>query len=106
MSLLKKIIPFIINRYFLAGVGFIIWMIFFDQRDFFLQRERAAELKKLEDAKKYYQDEISNTQDQLNNLQNNPASVEKYARERYLLRREGEAVYLFEDTLATKKNND
>ncbi|MEY4058302.1 MAG: hypothetical protein RLZ50_1514, partial [Bacteroidota bacterium] len=55
--------------------------------------------------KKYYQNEIEKTKKQLNNLQNNPASVEKYARERYLLRREGEEVYLFEDTMPapTKK---
>jgi cell division protein FtsB len=38
----------------------------------------------------------------LNNLQSNPGAVEKYARERYLLRREGEEVYLFEDTFAKK----
>jgi cell division protein FtsB len=37
----------------------------------------------------------------LNNIQNNKSAIEKYARERYLLRREGEEVYLFEDTLHT-----
>ena len=99
MQFLKKITPFIANRYFMVALGFFVWMLFFDQRDFFKQRERAAELKKVEAAKKYYQDEIAKTKKQLNNLQNNPASVEKYARERYLLRREGEEVYLFEDTM-------
>jgi len=72
--------------------------VIFDQRDFFLQRERKAELEKLEAAKKYYQDEIDLTKKQLENLQSNPAAVEKYARERYLLRRDGEEVYLFEDS--------
>ncbi len=99
MKLLKKILPFVANRYFIVTFGFIVWMLFFDQRDFFQQRERAAELKKLEDAKKYYQKEIELTQKQLDNIQNNKAAIEKYARERYLLRREGEEVYLFEDTL-------
>ncbi len=92
------------NRYFLVFTGFVVWMLFFDQRDFFQQKERRAELNKLEAAKKYYQDEIDQTKKQLNNLQNNPAAIEKYARERYLLRREGEEVFLFEDTTpATKK---
>ena len=78
-------------------------VIFWPKR-FFQQRERATELKKVEDAKKYYQKEIERTQKQLDNIQNNKAAIEKYARERYLLRREGEEVYLFEDTLhpATK----
>lgn len=99
MQFLKKITPFIANRYFVVAAVFVVWMLFFDQRDFFQQRERTAELKKVEAAKKYYQEEIEKTKQQLNNLQNNPTSVEKYARERYLLRREGEEVYLFEDTM-------
>lgn len=106
MQFLKKIIPFIANRYFLVAVGFFVWMLFFDQRDFFQQNQRSVELKKVEAAKKYYQDEIEKTKKQLNNLQNNPASVEKYARERYLLRREGEEVYLFEDTMPAQAKND
>ncbi len=102
MQAIKKLIPFLANRYFIAILAFVVWMLFFDQRDFFTQRDRAAELNKLEDAKAYYQKEISTTQEQLNNLQSNPGAVEKYARERYLLRREGEEVYLFEDTLAAR----
>lgn len=100
MQAIKKIIPFVANRYFIAILAFIVWMLFFDQRDFFTQRDRAAELDKLEQAKAYYQKEIATTKEQLNNLQSNPGAVEKYARERYLLRREGEEVYLFEDTIA------
>ncbi|MEY4051168.1 MAG: septum formation initiator family protein [Chitinophagia bacterium] len=101
MQFIKKIIPYVANRYFIVSFGFVVWMLFFDQRDFFQQRERAAELKKVEDAKKYYQKEIESTQKQLDNIQNNKAAIEKYARERYLLRREGEELYLFEDTLHT-----
>jgi cell division protein FtsB len=101
MQALKKLIPFVANRYFVACLAFVLWILFFDQRNFFLQRDRAAELEKLGQAKGYYEKEILTTQEQLNNLQNNPGAVEKYARERYLLRREGEEVYLFEDTFAT-----
>ena len=98
MANFKKILPIISNRYFIVAMGFAIWMVFFDQRDFFQQKERALELNKLEAAKKYYQDEISKTKKQLENLKNNPAAIEKFARERYLLKRDGEEVYLFEDS--------
>jgi hypothetical protein len=54
MKFIKKIMPYVANRYFIVIIGFVVWMLFFDQRDFFQQRERAAELKKVEDAKKYY----------------------------------------------------
>jgi hypothetical protein len=100
MQVLKKLIPFVANRYFVTCLAFVLWMLFFDQRNFFLQRDRADELEKLEQAKGYYEKQISTTQEQLNNLQYNPSAVEQYARERYLLRRDGEEVYLFEDTFA------
>lgn len=106
MQALKKLIPFVANRYFIACLAFVIWILFFDQRNFFLQRDRADELEKLEQAKSYYEKEISTTQEQLNNLQSNPGAVEKYARERYLLRREGEEVYLFEDTAAANSQKN
>lgn len=105
MAFIKKILPVITNRYFIVALVFIIWMLFFDQRDFFLQRDRKAELQKVEAAKQYYQNEISETKKQLEHLQNNPASVEKFARERFLLRRDGEEVYLFEDSLKSEQTN-
>jgi cell division protein DivIC len=98
MQVIKKIIPILINRYFLVSIGFVVWMIFFDQRDYFQQKERTGELQKVEAAKKYYTDEIEKTKKQLNNLMSTPTAVEKYARERYLLKRDGEEVFLFEDT--------
>jgi cell division protein DivIC len=102
MKLVKKILSIFINRYFLVSVGFVVWMLFFDQRDYFQQKASAEELNKLETATKYYKDEINNTRTQLNNLQNDPTSVEKFARERYLLKRDGEEVYIFDDTPANK----
>ena len=101
---MKKIANILTNKYLVASVFFVVWMLFFDQRDFFLQRERKAELDKVEAAKKYYQDEIFNTKSQLENLQNNPASIEKFARERYLLKRDGESLYLFEDSAKGTSN--
>jgi len=53
-----------------------------------------------------YNDEINNTKTQLNNLQNNGTSIGKFARERYFLKREGEEVYIFEDTAANKATTE
>jgi cell division protein FtsB len=100
MTFIKKIIPIVTNRYLLAIVAFVVWMLFMDQRDVFVQMERAKELQKLEEAKSYYNKEIQKTKTQLDNLQTNPRSIEKFARERYLLKREGEEVFVFEDTVA------
>ena len=102
MNVFRKILSIFINRYFLVLVGFIVWMLFFDERDYFQQKASAEELNKLEAKRKYLKDEINNTNTQLNNFQNDPAAIEKYARERYLLKRDGEEVYILDDTTANK----
>lgn len=99
---MKKLTSIITNKYFLAGGFFVVWMLFFDQRDFFQQRERNAELKKLEAKKQYYLDEINKTQQELNDIQSNPAALEKFARERYLMKKDGEDIFIIEDSAEAK----
>ncbi|HEY1019838.1 MAG TPA: septum formation initiator family protein [Sediminibacterium sp.] len=100
---MKKIATILTNKYLVASVFFIVWMLFFDQRDYFQQRERQAELNKLEAKKRYYVEEIEKTRKQLQDLQNNPAALEKFARERYLMKREGEDIFIIEDSADLKK---
>ena len=102
MKVIKKISAILFNRYFIVSIVFIVWMLFFDQRDYFQQKASAEELKKIQSSTKYYDDEINSTKSQLNNLQTSPTSIEKFGRERYLLKREGEELYLFEDTTENK----
>ncbi len=99
---MKKLTSVITNKYLLAGGFFVVWMLFFDQRDFFQQRERNAELKKLEAKKKYYLEEIAKTRQELQDIQSNPAALEKFARERYLMKKEGEDIFIIEDSIAPK----
>lgn len=100
---MKKTAAILTNKYLVASVFFVVWMLFFDQRDYFQQRERQAELDKLEAKKRYYVQEIEKTKKQLQDLQNNPAALEKFARERYLMKREGEDIYIIEDSADLKK---
>ena len=44
MKLPFRIPPYLYNKYLLASVGFVVWMLFFDRNDFFVQRERGNEL--------------------------------------------------------------
>lgn len=87
----------------IAGVFFLVWMLFIDQRDFFQQRERKAELDKLELKKRYYQSEIDKARKTLTDLQTNPAALEKFARERYLMKKDGEDIFTMEDSAAITK---
>lgn len=100
---MKKIATILTNKYLVVSVFFIVWMLFFDQRDYFQQRERQAELNKLEAKKRYYVEEIEKTRKQLEDLQHNPAALEKFARERYLMKRDGEDIFIIEDSADLKK---
>ena len=94
MNLLNGIPPLLRNKYFLAGTAFAVWMVFFDRNDLFTQRERRKELHALEESRQYYTDQIASERKVLEDLQNNPAAIEKYARERYGMKRDNEDVYL------------
>lgn len=100
---MKKAASILTNKYLVVTAFFIVWMLFFDQRDYFQQRERQAELNKLEAKKRYYVEEIEKTRKQLQDLQNNPAALEKFAREHYLMKRDGEDIFIIEDSADLKK---
>lgn len=100
---MRKFAKVITNKYLIAAVFFIVWMLFIDQRDYFQQKERRDELHKLEQKKAYYQQEINKTRKELGDLQHSPAALEKYARERYLMKKEGEDIFIVEDSLSPKK---
>jgi len=100
---MKNIAPLLTNKYLLAIGFFFVWMLFFDQKDFFSTLEKRKELNSLVEKKQYYQQEIEKAKQELTDFQSNPAAIEKFARERYMLKKEGEDVFIIEDTLATKK---
>ena len=98
----EKILPLIFNKYFAAAIIFAVWMLFFDQRDYFFVHNLKEHRKELENKKKYYQEQIDKAKKDLVDLQNNPAAIEKYAREHYLMKKDGEDIFLMEDSLKTK----
>ena len=78
-------------------MGFIAWMLFFDPRDIFSQMERTKELKNLETSKHYYEQQIYSEKNDIEQLKTNSAILEKYAREKYLMKKENEDLFLFND---------
>ncbi len=90
------------NKYLLCAAFFVVWMLFFDQKDVFTQWDRKQELKGLETKKHYYEQEIEKAKKELGDLQNNAAALEKFARERYMMKKDGEDIYMMDDP--TPKN--
>ena len=94
MKISTKIPRFLKNKYALAGIIFIVWVSFFDQNNLITQIQYHLELKKLEDEKRFYQKELGQIQADLKELKSNPASLEKFAREKYFMKKADEEIFV------------
>lgn len=89
------ILKILSNRFVIVLVFFVIWMIFLDNTSYFDHRMLNKELDELEVNKKYYQDEIKRDQEDIKRLKN-PDQIEKYAREKYYMKRDSEDIYIIQ----------
>jgi len=94
------------NKYIITLAGFIVFMLFIDHNDFFMQMDRRRQLNDLMSSKAYYEKQIEQTKKNLSELQNNPAALEKFAREKYLLKRDNEDIFVVPSTENQKKTGD
>ena len=82
------------DKYLLSVAFFVVWMLFFDHNDLVLQWKRSRELKTLKEARDHYTGQIVETRRQLEEMRSSPIAVERLARERYLMKKDGEDVFL------------
>ncbi|MBS1564772.1 MAG: septum formation initiator family protein [Bacteroidetes bacterium] len=98
MKVLQSIPAWLRNKYVLTLIGFTIWMLFIDDRDFYVTYFRQRnELSALLQSKQYYEQQISATREELDQLKVNAATIEKYAREKYRMKRENEDLFVLEN---------
>lgn len=103
--ILKQILPLILNKYFISVLAVVVWVTFFDKDDLFSQYELTQKLKQLKTEEKYYLTEIEKNRNDMNELRTNPANLEKFAREKYLMKKDNEEIFVIvKDTV--DKNND
>lgn len=94
MKVMGKIPSYLKNRYAITGLVFIVWITFFDQNKLITQFQYRSQLNKLEEEKKFYQEEIEVIQADLKELQTNPNTLEKFAREKYLMKKDDEVLFV------------
>ncbi len=75
---------------------FIVWLAFFDQNNFLVQYDFKKELKSLKQDHEFYIEEIKKTKAELEDLTTNPVTLEKFAREKYLMKKDNEEIFVFE----------
>jgi cell division protein DivIC len=94
-QLVDRIPSWLKNKYVLTILFFALWILFIDDRDFVTTHFRhVKELHKLEARKLYFEDQILTVRKELDQLKSNPATLEKYAREKYLMKRDNEDLFV------------
>src|SRR3954468_1602168 len=94
MAISKHIPRLLKSKYLITGLAFIVWMLFFDSDDITLQLKRVKELQQLQESEKNLGKQITETQAELDLLRTNPSTLEKYAREKYLMKKDNEDLYI------------
>lgn len=83
------------NKFLLVVIGLFFWLLYFDKNDVFTQFDLIKKCNKLNSEKDYYIAEIENNKKEILELQNNKESLETFAREKYLMKRDNEDVFVF-----------
>ena len=91
---MKRLIDLFRNKFFLVTVAFVMWLIFFDKNDLLSHYEYHQQLVKLKQERDFYQTETDKVTKDLNELSSNPQQLEKFAREKYLMKKDNEDVYV------------
>ncbi len=98
----NKWIRFLSNKYVLILVLFIIWMIFFDANSYLIHHELDSDIKALEDNTEFYKKEIEQDKGFIEKMKDSN-EIEKFAREKYYLKRDNEDIYIIEHQDSIKK---
>ena len=73
---------------------FFFWMLFFDRNDVVSRIKLHRVLAKMKTEKKFYEKEIHNIEETNHSLFSDDESLEKLAREKYLMKRDNEEIFL------------
>lgn len=83
--------------YTLTFAGLFFWMLFFDINDIYTQIKMYRELGRLEDEKKYYIQKVKEVETERIEVMGNKKLVEKFAREKYLMKKPKEEIFVIVD---------
>lgn len=77
-------------------ICFIVWMTFFDSNDWINRYRMGSKLRALENEQEYYAEKIKEVEKDRKELMGTPELLEKFAREKYLMKKPGEEIFVIE----------
>jgi cell division protein DivIC len=104
MKLLTHIPAWLKNKFFIAAAVFAAIMLFFDKNDIFTQLSRGKQLKDLQQSKLHYTKEVESLEKIRGDLINDLGTIERYAREKHLMKRDNEDLFIIPENYPEPKN--
>lgn len=95
--MIKRLPPLFRNFYAVTGFCFLMWMIFLDSNDLISRFRMGSKLRSLENEKEYYQEKIFEVEIVRQELTTNKELLEKFAREKYLMKKPTEDVFIIQE---------
>ncbi len=91
---IRRLIDLFKNKFFIVTIAFIVWMLFFDKNDIISQYEYHQQVNDLKKERDFYKLETEKVSKDLDELTSNPEKLEKFAREKYLMKKDNEDVFV------------
>lgn len=92
----KEIIKKFNNKYLIATLAFAVIIIFIDQYNIFFQIKNFKKLREAKEKVEFYEKGIKNQQEILDKLHNDSVMMERIAREKYMMKRDNEVIYIIQ----------
>lgn len=92
--MITKILSLFKNYYLAVGICFLVWVTFLDSNDLISRFKMSSRLRSLNRQKEYYLEKIKEVEKDRDELLNNRELLEKYAREKYLMKKKTEDIFI------------
>lgn len=83
------------NKYVIFGIAYLVWMTFFDTNSFISHGKLSSTIDQREKDIEYFETEIAKDKKAWKELKN-PKTLEKFAREKYYMKKDNEDIYIIE----------
>lgn len=92
--MISKMLSLFKNFYWAVGISFLVWVTFLDSNDLISRFKMSSRLRSLNRQKEYYLEKIKEVEKDRDELLNNRELLEKYAREKYLMKKKTEDIFI------------
>ena len=96
-DIIKKLPKPLRNKYLILLLLFILWIVFLDDYNLINQSKMNNKVDELKGQKEFYTIEIKADSTELHQLKNNPAEQEKFAREKFLMKKDNEDIFIIRE---------